>query len=59
MKLPESSTNSLIRLQYIDKLFYGGFFMSIIPEIDWQRVDVLIDLAVSEDLGDRVHCHKL
>ena len=53
MKLPESSTNSLIRLQYIDKLFYGGFFMSIIPEIDWQRVDVLIDLAVSEDLGDR------
>ena len=27
--------------------------MSIIPEIDWQRVDVLIDLAVSEDLGDR------
>jgi len=26
--------------------------MSVIPEIDWQRVDVLIDLAVSEDLGD-------
>ena len=26
--------------------------MSIIPEIDWQRVDTLIDLAVSEDLGD-------
>ncbi|MBR2345272.1 MAG: carboxylating nicotinate-nucleotide diphosphorylase [Lentisphaeria bacterium] len=24
----------------------------IIPEIDWNRVDVLIDLAVSEDLGD-------
>ena len=27
--------------------------MSNIPEIDWQRVDILIDLAVSEDLGDR------
>lgn len=25
--------------------------MSNIPEIDWQRVDTLIDLAVSEDLG--------
>ncbi len=24
-----------------------------IPAIDWQRVDTLIDLAVSEDLGDR------
>ena len=27
--------------------------MSNIPAIDWQRVDVLIDLALSEDLGDR------
>lgn len=27
--------------------------MSNIPAIDWQRVDVLIDLAVSEDLGER------
>ncbi len=27
--------------------------MSNIPAIDWQRVDILIDLALSEDLGDR------
>ena len=24
----------------------------VIPPIDWKRVDILIDLAVSEDLGD-------
>ena len=24
-----------------------------IPNIDWKRVDVLIDLALSEDLDDR------
>lgn len=27
--------------------------MKNIPAVDWQRVDTLIDLAISEDLGDR------
>ena len=24
-----------------------------VPEIDWKRTDLLIDLALEEDLGDR------
>ena len=27
-------------------------FNTCVPEIDWKRVDILIDLALEEDLGD-------
>ena len=28
-------------------------FNTCVPEIDWKRVDILIDLALSEDLDER------
>ncbi|MBO5760686.1 MAG: hypothetical protein J6S53_03995, partial [Lentisphaeria bacterium] len=28
-------------------------FNTVLPEIDWKRVDFLIDLALSEDLDER------